>query len=385
MPRLADIVGQPAAVERLRRSMAAGRLPHAMVFAGPDGVGRRTTAMALAQTLLCDAAGASPQQAGPSLFGAGPAEPAPAGGLDACGQCVSCQLVAAGTHPDLHVVYKELAAYHDDSSVRDRVMQELGIEIIRSFLIDPAYRSSTRGRGKVFIVLEAELMSTPAQNALLKTLEEPPAGVTIVLVCERPQQLLPTTLSRCGLVHLGPLPREFVAGRLREAGVEQTQADFWGAFTDGSLGRSLQLAAGGMYAMKRDVLDRLAAADADMGEYFGKLAEEMAVQAVAAAKSATGAELSKTLATRQASSLMLEIIASAFRDAMHAAAGVGSLVHADQAGAIEALRRRFDPTQLADIIEQLSQFEEMLWRNVNAKVVWDNVAITCTSAARLEL
>ena len=104
-------------------------------------------------------------------------------------------MMAAGSHPDFQMVYKELAQYHDELSVRLRVMQDLGIDVIRSFLIYPAYRAGNRGRGKVFVVLEAELMSFPAQNALLKTLEEPPAGVRIILITSRPDSIVSVSVT----------------------------------------------------------------------------------------------------------------------------------------------------------------------------------------------
>lgn len=84
--------------------------------------------------------------------------------------------------------------------------------------------------------------------------------------------------------------------------------------------------------------------------------------------------------------MVLELIASAFRDAITLATGAErAMVHADQRPAAAVLAGRFAPTQLAEIVEQLSEYERLLWRNVNPKTVWDNVAITCASAAPLRL
>ncbi len=298
----------------------------------------------------------------------------------------------AGSHPDFHLVYKELARYHDDSKVRDRVMQDLGIDVIRSFLIAPAYRAASRGRGKVFQVREAELMSAAAQNALLKTLEEPPPGVTIILLAERTEQMLPTTLSRCSVVRFGFLPRDFVVARLYEAGVKREEAEFWAAFTEGSVGRALRLAGQGMYAIKQDMLSRLAGmgkvGDAELGEHLTKRMEALAAAEVKAVKEEAGAELSAFLASRRAAGAMLELIASFYRDAMKLslardAAGAPPLTNADQSREIHALAGRFTSSQLAEIISQLSEFEELLWRNANPKIIWDNAVITCASADRL--
>ncbi len=371
MIELCDIVGQAAAVARLQTGLAGNRRPHAYLFAGPRGVGRRTTAIAFARTLLCG-------------------EPvSDDSGRHACGQCPDCTMQAAGSHPDFQLVAKELAQYHDDASVRARVMQNLSIDVIKSFLIDPAYRAASRGRGKVFIVREADLMSIAAQNALLKTLEEPPPGVTIILLCQRPEQMLPTTQSRCSTVRFGPLPREFIAAKLAEKGVTPDEADFWAAYTEGSVGRALDLAGQGFYEVKREVVEGLAEmgpAGGALGERLVALTDSLATQAVSAAKKADGSSLSKNLASRRAAGAMLELIASAFRDAMRLATGAETpLIHSDQPQAVAALADRHSPSALAEIIEQLSEYERLLWRNVNAKTIWDNAVITCATAAPLRL
>jgi len=374
MLSLQDIVAQDAAVGRLLRSLAGGRMPHAFLFAGPAGVGRRTTATALAAALLC-----------PNSAEAQP-----------CGACTDCSMLAAGTHPDFNLVYKELAAYHEDSRVRSRVMQSMSIEVIRSFLIAPACQAPARARGKVFVVLAAELMSPEAQNSLLKTLEEPPAGVTIILISQRPEQLLPTTLSRCAMIRFGPLPYEFVTDKLVEGGMDPTEAKFWAALTDGSLGRSSRLSEQGLYPVKCDLLKRIAPTDAagqeGLGEFLIQTADKLATAAVKESKKTDGSEMSKNLATRQVTGTLLELIAGAFRDALglrccadEAAGPTTDIVNADQRQAVETLAANFTPRQLADVLEQLSEYERLLWRNVNPKTVWDNVAITCLWAAPLAL
>lgn len=383
MIELHEIIGQDSAVSRLQLNMTADRMPHAFLFAGPIGVGRRTTATALAKILLCE----NPQAGEGGLFA--PAEDTPKE-RRACRACGSCRMMENDSHPDFQLIYKELARFHDDAQVRSRVMQGLGIDVIRSFLIAPASRAATRGRGKVFIIQEAELMNIAAQNSLLKTLEEPPADVTIILLCQKPDQLLATTRSRCSLVRFGPLPRDFVSTKLAEGKIDPQEAAFWSAFTGGSIGRAMQLASAGMYEIKRKVLDDLAllnpAGDAKLGETFAKMTDKLAENAVHDAKKKDDANLSKNLATRRATGATLEIIASAFSDALAVATNTSRpLVNSDQPQIIEALAEKFQPTEIAEILEQLSRYERLLWRNLNAKIVWDNVVITCASAAVLEV
>jgi len=362
----------------------AGRMSHAMLFVGPSGVGRRTTAEAWAAVLLCEKPQTRPNG---DRFKELPADfPLSL----ACGTCPGCAMASNGSHPDLYLVRKELARYHEDRDVRERVMQELGIDVIRAFLIAPASLASARRRGKVFIVLEAELLSVAAQNSLLKTLEEPPPGVTIILICRRSGDLLPTTLSRCVTIDFRPLPAEFIRDKLLSQGVPSQQAAFWSVYTDGSVGRAIRWAGRDLYPVKLRIIDRLAnlpnEGDAEWADQLHKAAEDLAATAVAEAKKIDGAELSKNLASRQATGELLELIASAYRDALTLATGSQRpLAHADQASAIASLAERFGPAGLAEILEQLSELEEAIWRNVNPRLVWDNVVITAASAAPLHL
>jgi DNA polymerase-3 subunit delta' len=380
MPDLLDIVGQDAALARLQQAMNSSRMPHAFLFAGPTGVGRRTTAVALAKVLLCEQAVARPNAGRLAELAADfPLKLA-------CGRCPSCRAMDADMHADFHRIYKELARYHEDPAVRGRVMQDLGIDVIRDFLIVPAGRAAARGRGKVFVVLEAELLSESAQNALLKTLEEPPPGVTIILLCAQAAALLPTTLSRCRLVNFALLPRDFVREQLIAAGVDRKQADVWAAYTDGSLGVALRLAEQDMYRIKCELLKRLAAPDAasdtELGEDLSKIADDLAGQAIAKVKQEQDADLSKQLAHRRAGADILALVASFFRDALTVATGADRpLIHADQAKAVAALAGRFAPLELARVIEQLDEYEQLLWRNVNPRLIWDNLAITAAAAA----
>ena len=384
MLQLTEIVGQDAAVGRLQQMLQGSRMPHAFLLAGPAGVGRRTTATALASALLCSQPVTEPNAG--RLVECDENFPL----LRACGVCDDCRLMAAGSHPDFHPVYKELAQYHEDAAIRNRVMQELGIEVIRQFLIAPAGHAPTRGRAKVFLVLEAELMSTAAQNSLLKTLEEPPPNVTLILISRRPEQLLPTTRSRCATIRFGQLPKTFVVEKLLEAGVAKAEAEFWSVFTAGSAGRALNLAQRGMYEVKRELLQHLGAlaagTGAELADWAQKTTDALTASAVSEAKKQDGATMAATLARRQATGTLLELMASVYRDAIRLqAAAQTPLIHADQSPLVKTLAARFQPTELAEILEQLSRYEQLLWRNVNPKIIWDNVAITCKSAAPLKL
>ena len=229
-----SILGQPHAIHVLQAALRGGRVHHAWIFHGPAGVGKMTTAEAFARTLLCH-----DPQTGES------GTPAP------CGVCESCRLLDRpdAAHPDLHIVRKELAQYSEDRQTRERKLITIPLALVREHLIGPAHRSAALGHGKVFLVDEAELLAygaNAAQNALLKTLEEPPPGTYIILVTAHENRLLPTIRSRCQRVAFGPLDDETVERWLADhetaAGLTEDQRRWVLRFARGSIGRA-QLAA----------------------------------------------------------------------------------------------------------------------------------------------
>jgi DNA polymerase III subunit delta' len=158
-----DIAGHRRIVALLARSVARDSLPPSLIFAGPAGAGKRLTATAVAQALNC----------------LQPITP----DFDACGRCTACTRIARGVHPDVLVVEPG-----DMGSIR--------IEQIRDVIDRAAYRPF-EGKRRVVVIDDADAMAAPAQNALLKTLEEPPSSSVFILVTARPDVLLPTVRSRC--------------------------------------------------------------------------------------------------------------------------------------------------------------------------------------------
>ena len=168
---LESIRDQPRAVALLRRALEGGRVAHAYAFVGPARSGRMTTARAFAQVLLCET-------------GVG------------CGRCRGCALVAAGQHPDLHVIVPT----PPESNPRGARAIRIGAvrELERQASLRPAM-----ARRKVFILDEAERMTDDTPQAFLKTLEEPPAATVIILILPRARAVPATLLSRCQIVRFG--------------------------------------------------------------------------------------------------------------------------------------------------------------------------------------
>jgi DNA polymerase-3 subunit delta' len=212
-----DILGHPAAIDFLRAACLGDRLPHALLFTGPFGVGKRTCADALAAWFLCQ----NPRESFP------------------CGVCESCRLIPAGNHPDHHVITKELIRYLDKTGKSKATV--LSTDVIKEELVARAGHTSVMGRGKFFVIEQAELMSPHAQNAMLKTLEEPAGRAAIVLLSETPEFLLPTVLSRCQLVRFGTLDTKLIRQRLEKQAIEPAIASEAAELSDGSIGGALRL------------------------------------------------------------------------------------------------------------------------------------------------
>lgn len=285
-----DIFGQDAAIDAIRRAFAADRLPHGVVFAGPAGVGKATTARALAGLFLCE----NPRS------------------VRACGQCASCVVMDAGNHPDYHVVYRQLIRLEKEK-VKAR---DLGIGVVRDYLIAPAGLKPAMNRGKVFVVEEAELMNPFAQNALLKTLEEPYGRTLTVLLTDQPAALLPTIRSRCQLVRFAPLPEALVRRELEARGIEANFAADAARLSAGSLGMALQWIEDGVVAAAVDLTRRLDALSAgrgadDLPGWLRQAAEAYAVKQLERDKLA-----SKDQATREGLTLYFRIAAEHVRRTM---------------------------------------------------------------------
>ncbi len=309
MQSFKDIFGQALAIDAIERAYRADRLPHGMIFAGPVGVGKATTARALGALFLCD----HPQ------------------GTEPCGKCPACVVFSAGNHPDYHVITKELIRYHDKTGESKGI--ELSIEVIRKELIQRADRTPMMNRGKVFVVEQAELMNIPAQNAMLKTLEEPIGRTLIILLTDSPEFLLPTIRSRSQVIRFGWLGADRVVQELAARKFDLADARDAVRFAGHSLGLALKWLQDGVIAPARQLLTMLDSGQTNaLPDWFKKHADDYAN------KQLERDELSsKPQATREGYNIYLRIAAEHLRTRLRQ---TGQLDRLDGlAGAIEAIVR----------------------------------------------
>ena len=198
-----DVVGHRRLVGLLSRAVQRESLPPSLIFAGPAGIGKRLVAIATAQALNCRAGG--------------------------CGACSICTRIARGVHPDVLIVEPG-----ENGSIK--------IDQVREIIDRAAYRPF-EGSRRAVIVDDADRLMPGAQNALLKTLEEPPPSSVFMLVTSRPDMLLDTVRSRCPRLRFRPLDAEDVAAVLMLRGRSESEARAVAATADGSIGRALDASA----------------------------------------------------------------------------------------------------------------------------------------------
>ena len=222
-----DIKGQDSAINFLKGSLKTGRISHAYIFLGPRGVGRKLTALNFAKALNClSEDGDAP--CGPSVNSG--FDPEQRRRIEGCGQCVSCKRIEASNHPDVLLIKK-------DGAERSR---EIKIDSIRE-VIRLAGLKPYEAKKKVFIIDDSASMNAESSNALLKTLEEPPANSIFILIAESLDSLLATIVSRCTVVKFFPLGRNEVKEILKKIyDVDEKKAHILSCISSGMLGEALR-------------------------------------------------------------------------------------------------------------------------------------------------
>ena len=217
-----EIRGNTPLVEQLRRSAASGRSSHAYLFLGGAGAGKRLIANTFAKALQCE------------------------GEKRPCDSCKSCHAFNHGNHPD--VIYFQPLKNGKTYTIED----------VREQLLETVDLKPFQYEKKIYIIEKADTLNIQSQNALLKTLEEPPAHAVFLLLAERAEAFLPTILSRVVVMKIRPLSAETIADYLMQAGHLAEESHILSAYAQGRIGQALELVEDeGFREMRQDILGKL--------------------------------------------------------------------------------------------------------------------------------
>lgn len=219
-----EIRGNTPLVEQLRRSAASGRSSHAYLFLGGAGAGKRLIANTFAKALQCE------------------------GEKRPCDSCKSCHAFNHGNHPD--VIYFQPLKNGKTYTIED----------VREQLLETVDLKPFQYEKKIYIIEKADTLNIQSQNALLKTLEEPPAHAVFLLLAERAEAFLPTILSRVVVMKIRPLSAETIADYLMQTGHLAEESHILSAYAQGRIGQALELVEDeGFREMRQDILGKLEA------------------------------------------------------------------------------------------------------------------------------
>jgi DNA polymerase III subunit delta' len=350
-----DLVGQDRVGQFLSAVTREGRVSHAYLFVGPPGSGKATAARALACALVCDDGG--------------------------CGMCASCQRVRRGAHPDVHIVRPEGAAGYLAEQVRD---------IIHDVSLSPIEAAR-----KVYLVADADLFNDSSANAFLKTLEEPPDDVVIVLMAHSYDAVLPTIASRCQVVRFRRIPpAEATAVLAARTGADRAEAAAALAAAGGVIARArdylasparreargliLQALRDLRCADELEVLEAarslLSAVKAPLEEVKAAQAAEMTEQSEFLGRGATKSVEERhkrelTAREREAIGEVLNVAESWLRDCLVVSQGADELVvNSDEAETVVEVGRTMTPSAVVSALDAVNRARRRVAYNVNPQL-----------------
>lgn len=307
-----EIAGHTNAIFNIRRILKSGRVAHAYLFSGPEGIGKKKVATAFIEALFCET-------------GAG------------CGSCISCRKIASGNHPDIHSLEPD--------------GQFIKVDQVRALQKDLAYRPYEAPR-KACIIDGADRFNPSSGNSLLKTLEEPPGNALIILLASNIEAVLPTIRSRCQQVTFSGVPADEISAYLERTGIDHDSARVAASLADGSIAKATSLCSEELMAERADVIARACSLSGKnmidlfaFGELFDKDRE-------------------KTLKS-------LEILTGFWRDMLHLASGSCDVVNSDLSTLLERETCRRSTEALLRDIENLGKTRQAILRNANVRLSMD--------------
>jgi DNA polymerase-3 subunit delta' len=306
------IAGHSGPIATIRRILGSGRVAHAYLFSGPEGIGKKKVATAFIEALFC-------------------------GKAEGCGECISCRKILSGNHPDIHTLEPD--------------GQFIKVDQVRGLQKDLSYRPYEALR-KACIIDGADRFNLSSGNSLLKTLEEPPGNALIILLATNIDTVLPTIRSRCQQLSFSGVPVEEIAGFLENNGVDADIARVAASLAEGSIARALSLCSEEIMAERSEVITTACNLSLknmidlfSFGEQFDKDRE-------------------KTLQ-------IIGILTSFWRDMLHLASGSSDLVNSDLSTLLERETSRRSREALLRGLDQLGKTRQALLRNANVRLSMD--------------
>ncbi|MEJ2733455.1 MAG: DNA polymerase III subunit delta' [Anaerolineae bacterium] len=314
-------IGHEWAVELLQQSLETDRVAHAYLLSGPPQIGKTRLALDLAQALNCE-------------------QPEPP-----CGQCPACLKIERGTHPDVRVIEGEGAG----GSIKIAQVRQLQRE---------AVLSPYEGRYRIFVLRQMDLATLEAANSLLKTLEEPPAQVVLILTAVQAERLPPTVISRCQRLDLRPVARHIIEASLREKEVPLSQAQLLARLAGGRLGWAL-----------------CASGDADVLHQRQEALAQL-IQMLSADRVERLSFAWKTSRDLLASHDLIELWTTWWRDLLLVCSqSEGPIVNVDRADELEGLAHQSTMPQAWAMLNALQAAAAQLESNVNVRLALESLLL----------
>lgn len=320
-----DVVGHADIIQYIQNAVTEDKVSHAYIMNGERGSGKKLLANLFAQTLQCEQ-----------------------GGNEPCYECHSCKQALSGNHPDIIIVQHEKTSSISVDEIRVQVNEDIQVKPYSS-------------KYKIYIIPEADLMTQQAQNALLKTIEEPPAYAVLILLTENAQKLLPTICSRCVMLKLRNIKDQLVKKYLMEnLHIPDYKADVCTAFAQGNIGRAILLA---------------------NSEHFNEIKEE----AIQLLKNIDTMDVSDLIeAVKRCSQYKmdvddyLDVLAIWYRDVLiyKATQSIDRVIFAEQLSYIKERARKSSYEGIENIIKAIENAKARLRANVNFDLVMELLLLT---------
>lgn len=320
-----DVVGHKDIINYIRNAVKEDQVSHAYILNGDRGAGKKLLANLFAATLLCEKGGPNP-----------------------CNECHSCKQAESGNHPDI------IRVTHEKPN-------SIGVDDIREQVNNTIMIKPYQGPYKIYIIDHADLMTPQAQNALLKTIEEPPAYAVIMLLTENAQVLLPTINSRCVMLKLRYIKDTLIKKYLMETlEIPDYKADVCTAFAQGNMGRAIMLAHSEHFNEIREEAVQLL-------KYIHEMELSEIVQAV-----------NKITVYKLEITDYLDIIMIWYRDVLlyKATKDIDKVVFKDQISYIKELAKKSSYEGIEKILDSLEKAKSRLKANVNFDLVMELLFLT---------